>query len=124
MHNSTWSVDVVVVIGMDKPAALKRINKWIPDFSGAESLPGLNDKLAPAARVLSYGSSQHVLWIKYWPEKISDYGTLVHELFHIVDVSLRGKGITLSDDSDEAYAYFMGWIYQDFLAKLYSKKKK
>lgn len=118
MHNPTWQSDIVVVIGHDKPAALKCIKKWFPDFSSEDQLPVLGEPGCPTARTLSTGGHQHVVWFKYYPEKIYDYGTIVHELFHVVDVTLRYKGVTLSDDSDESYAYFMQWIYMEFLSKL------
>lgn len=58
-----------------------------------------------------------------WNSDASDYGTLSHELFHAVDMNLRSKGITLSDDSDETYAYHMGFFTREFLHKIWSNRK-
>lgn len=55
-----------------------------------------------------------------WENSSFNYGTLVHEIFHAVDITLRGRGITLSDDSDEVYAYHMGYFTRNFLDKIWS----
>lgn len=58
-----------------------------------------------------------------WNNNAFDYGTLTHELFHAVDMNLRSKGITLSDDSDETYAYHLGYFTREFLNWLWQPKK-
>lgn len=41
--------------------------------------------------------------------------TLNHEIFHATDYMLREHvGITLSNDSDETYAYTMAWMQSKF----------
>ncbi|TXI89739.1 MAG: hypothetical protein E6Q36_02890 [Chryseobacterium sp.] len=57
-----------------------------------------------------------------WENDALDYGTLSHEIFHAVDLNLRAKGITLSDDSDEVYAYHMGYFTREFLNQIWDKK--
>lgn len=42
--------------------------------------------------------------------KPNTINTLTHEIFHIADKILRGRGFTLSDDSQEAWAYLIGYI--------------
>jgi hypothetical protein len=58
-----------------------------------------------------------------WSNNAFDYGTLIHELFHAVDMNLRSKGITLSDDSDEAYAYHMGYFTREFSHQIWTEKR-
>lgn len=48
-----------------------------------------------------------------------DYGNLVHELFHVVDLTLRQRGIKLSDDSDEVYAYHMSYFMENLCYELF-----
>lgn len=51
-----------------------------------------------------------------WFQELDDcYDFLIHELFHIVYLILDDKGLKLSDDSDEAYAYLMQYIYAEFI---------
>jgi hypothetical protein len=59
-----------------------------------------------------------------WESDAFDYGTLTHELFHSVDLFLRHhRGIRLSDDSDEVYAYHLGYFTRNFLNFIWEKKK-
>lgn len=39
--------------------------------------------------------------------------TIAHEIFHAADFLLRTIKITLSDDSDEAYAYLIGYLTEE-----------
>jgi hypothetical protein len=54
-----------------------------------------------------------------WEGDALDYGALSHELFHVVDLNLRAKGITLSDDSDETYAHHLGYFTKEFLNQIW-----
>jgi hypothetical protein len=42
-------------------------------------------------------------------------GTIVHELFHVVDHVFRDKGLKLTDESAEAYAYYLGWLMDELV---------
>ena len=41
-----------------------------------------------------------------------------HEIFHLVDFLLRRIGMTLSEDSDEAYAYLIQYLTEQILKKI------
>lgn len=51
-------------------------------------------------------SGQVALWIS----DANDKGTLAHEIFHIVCYIMEKVGICLCHESDEAYAYLIGFI--------------
>lgn len=54
-----------------------------------------------------------VLWMREpWSDDFSpeSFGTLSHEIFHAVELVFDRIGITLSDDSSEAFAYLIGFI--------------
>lgn len=55
-----------------------------------------------------------------WIKDKKNYWHVAHEIFHCVDLMLRQNGITLSDDSDECYAYTIQYLTQQF----YNKNKK
>lgn len=74
-------------------------------------------KRATTFTLYNYGISLIVFY--KWENNASDYGTLVHEIFHAVDMTLRHRGITLSDDSDETYAYHLGYFTREFLNKIW-----
>ena len=52
------------------------------------------------------GSGQVVLWLP----NPKDKATLAHEIFHIACFIMEKVGIRLCHDSDEAYAYLIGYI--------------
>lgn len=62
------------------------------------------------ARTCMLEGNQVVLYLKEIPKDIKGYSILAHEIFHCVDLILRKIGITLSDDSDEIYAYCIQYI--------------
>ena len=43
---------------------------------------------------------------------------LFHETFHLVGDILHTRGINYSNDSEEAYAYLGGWIFQEAFRQL------
>jgi hypothetical protein len=50
-------------------------------------------------------------------------GTIAHELFHVVDNIFRDKGIKLTEESNEAYAYYLGWLMDQLCAFLKASEK-
>lgn len=67
-------------------------------------------------------STTAVLWLRHWPERASQYNVLQHEIFHAVDYLLRNIGFTLSDDSNEAWAYAIGHVSEKVYQFLWDKK--
>ena len=53
----------------------------------------------------------YYLWMPKLPVSIKEYGTLVHELEHFVYMFLDIIGFNHSNDSDEAYAYLLGFMF-------------
>ena len=39
-----------------------------------------------------------------------DNGCIAHEIFHAASMLLRSRGIELSEESEEAYAYLIDWM--------------
>lgn len=63
-----------------------------------------------------------VNWI--WT-KDKDIPDLVHEVFHAVHFVMMKKGLKLSDDSEEAYAYQLEFLMKKILkGESYGKRKK
>ncbi len=54
-----------------------------------------------------------------WLKDINSIPTLVHELLHAVFFILEDKGLSLSEDSEEAYTYTTG----DLLTQILERKK-
>lgn len=52
--------------------------------------------------------------MKSVPRLNKELGHLSHEIFHAVDMILRDIQVTLSSDSDEAYAYLIDYVTVQF----------
>lgn len=65
-----------------------------------------------------------LLWVKRLPESISDYGSLIHEIEHCTFEILNSRGIKHTDDSDEAFAYLLGWLYEVIENFILDEKEK
>ena len=52
----------------------------------------------------------HRKLILMWFNKPYTYRTIIHECFHATTFLLGRKGLKLSDDSDEAYAYMLDYL--------------
>ena len=64
-----------------------------------------------------------VIWVKPM-DHFEMLLTLNHEIFHAVDWILRkAVGITLSDDSDEVYAYTIAWLQRKIYQKILINNK-
>jgi len=76
----------------------------------------LNNDIAPkdtetggGFNVFDYGKDKtEVCYI--WANEKRD---LVHECFHAISYTLRNRGIKLTDDSDEAFAYSLGFLVDE-----------
>lgn len=110
----TWNLEILFLIGHDS----KYVNRTLMKIMGSvpDNLHEI-DKSGATGRTYWKSNSTFVIWLKHWPVTAFQFGVLQHELFHVVDNSLRGKGIKLSDDSDEAYAYTI----EDLTRQVYSK---
>ena len=60
-----------------------------------------------------------ILWLPKPPETVTDFSILSHEISHVVFGILGRTGMTLSVDSEKAYAYLIKHITSSFLIKLY-----
>lgn len=46
-----------------------------------------------------------------------DFGFLVHELLHAVSETMRMIGVDFSEDSEEVYAYTIGWLAHQIMER-------
>lgn len=84
---------------------------------------GMNDA---GARVFTLRNEKKRLDVIYLIIPIFDWtiqqqALLVHELFHITYIVLSAVGIKLSDDSDEAYAYYLQYLTTQVVTMLLKK---
>ena len=73
-----------------------------------------------------YEEDEHdyrLLWLDKIPVSVDDYGSLVHELSHAVFHILDDKGLKHTNESDEAYAYLIGYLYSEIDVYLARRQK-
>lgn len=60
------------------------------------------------------------LWFPSWFSLTDPHhlGVLAHECFHAAEFVLRERGMTLTDASDEAYAYYIAWMFRNIYKRL------
>ena len=59
-----------------------------------------------------------IVWMPRPPRTPNELGTLSHELMHVVAAMLVGKGMGLTNASDEAFAYAMGYAVRRVLEQV------
>lgn len=58
------------------------------------------------------------IWLESFDWSIGDQGILHHEIFHCTSYILRNLGMDLSNDSDEAFAYYHQMLTMETLNAL------
>lgn len=60
--------------------------------------------------IQAINGGQTVIRIPHKIETFEQHGTLAHEIFHAVEFILRRINIKLSKNSDECFAYLIGYV--------------
>ena len=58
-----------------------------------------------------------------WLHEESSFGVVTHEVFHAAHHLLKKYGFQLGDESEEMYAYFMQYVVNEIMLKLYGWKR-
>ena len=108
---SIYNTYIIVVTGQSKyinKCLSKRGLKKI-DISNVKGAAGYTFQLEEGI----------LLWLKQKPPFPAYHmGCLVHEIFHCTEFILSKVGIKLSNKSDEAYAYLIGYITENIFNHL------
>lgn len=64
-------------------------------------------------RATLFPCNRTLIRLKYFPSTATDHGIISHEIFHAVDFLLDRVGMKLTESSNEAYAYLIGYITQE-----------
>lgn len=109
IKGETLPYDVVVCLGPTKEELLAHFDK---NFIGAltrNDIEALGEGKSKG-RVIRCENNAYILWLMKYPTRPEDFGYLAHEIFHVADLMLRKAGASLSDDSDEIWAYQIDWL--------------
>lgn len=96
------------------------VDKELLEHVGEEAL---KDKFLYAingkqGRTVMFSGGQTLVRMKRIPSTPYDFGTLQHEIFHVVEFIMHRVGMKLCHKSDEAYAYLIGYVTQKVYEKL------
>lgn len=100
------------------------LKKYISSSSGRKWFDSETAKMVYDASTSADGltiktrDGGHIVWIMNGLPKIQFSGTLSHEIFHACHDILEYKGIKLSKETCEAYAYMVGFITTEVYRKL------
>lgn len=113
-----YPCSLMVAVGMDDKTLKKKLASRISeeDFD-----THLKYDLPIRARTAFLGDNTSIITFKTWNGSSEHYGIMQHELFHVVDFTLSAMGLTLSESSNEAYAYLMGYLSEKVHEKLFKK---
>ena len=106
-----YGFSLKVVIEHDLKAAVAYISKFDKECT-SDFLKGCNGAY--------FEPEKHpaIIWLPKNPETPKEYGTLSHEVLHAVIALSRIVGLTLSEDSEEAFTYLQGYITEQILKKI------
>lgn len=64
------------------------------------------------------------IWLRpdFRTSSIENQATLAHECFHAANYTLEHRGFRLSDTSEEAYAYYLSWLYEECMKRIKETK--
>lgn len=98
-----WEADIAVQCG----GSFQSHVKWFAKKCGREPIE-IPDKTSRYANSLFYDDFKGcAVW---FADSQPGGGAVAHEVFHIAHHVLSRSGITLTDESEEAYAYFISWM--------------
>ena len=112
-----YPFDVMVSVNQTDDELLKSVKQFGLNRNDISEILNLHETVK-ARTLMLLTTNQTFIRLKSKPKKASEYGTLQHEIFHAIDFIFRKIGISLSADSDEAYAYLIGYLTEKIYEKL------
>lgn len=105
--------DILVFFG-DKSVLIKCLRRYLEDRQIEKF-----DRYITTEKGCScmFDTGQLILYMPNVPKKLDDFTTLNHEIFHCTTLILKRIGVSLSPESEEAYAYLYEYITQRIFSK-------
>ncbi|MGF6428207.1 hypothetical protein [Bradyrhizobium elkanii] len=108
LKGETYPYDTLVCLGVTREQIIEYIEKHFDYKLSEADLTNLTMK--GVGRTGQLENNSFILWLKHFPVLPNDFGALAHETFHVADLMLRFSGLSLSNESDEAWAYHVDWL--------------
>lgn len=114
IKSGTFDVEVPVIITKDTVVALDFIRQKMQDTTIVAA------DITNVAGVTFYNNGRMCVWLEVFENNPYYISCATHELMHVVWGTLSYKGIELSDETEEVYAYQMDY----YTAQLFEHIKK
>lgn len=116
-----FGVNVGVFVNPTEAEIHKKMARWsfahTDEFK--QSVAGWDARPSVVGRVFPFGGG-FVMLLRFSKNNFrKDMGTLVHELTHIVHYILNFRHVKLTEETEEVYAYLLGWIAEAAMRKLW-----
>lgn len=92
----------------------KTLCRYVDDGIAEEATACINTN-NKGETVINQEQGIFFIWMPSKPKTAEDIGFLAHEVFHAVAEIMRTIGITFSEDSEEIYAYTVGYLMHKIL---------
>lgn len=110
IENETWRAVILVSAGEPKEPAQKYFHKKLEhDF-------GEGNPFSEATSFLLGDDKSVAIWFR---DLDPTAGTIAHEALHATKHILEKSGIYLTDETEEAYCYLLGWVVRKITEKLW-----
>lgn len=120
IEGTVFDLDVYVIVTKDTAKAYKTAISIV----GEENVSHRDF----VSRGLTLGNVDEgtpvILWIPKVPSNTEEYAILSHEIFHTISMVLRWAGVSLSEDTDEVYAYMVQYYTLSIFNEMFKKDGK
>lgn len=122
--------DLIVVVGVETVEEIERLLKkkytglkpWFYELLKAESDCFKKETAGKSPGFTLKMEIGTILWFKEFSFSWKDFGTLIHEIYHVIDFTLEEeRGM---QDEMEAKAYMMEWLFESLRINLWNRAKK
>lgn len=109
-----WKIDVVLVVGDQRDQLDAYVRHMAAQDKYDYAKDGLKEKCdgSVQGQMFEFPGGGSLIWMKE-----EDTEVLVHEIFHSVFWALNTKGVRLSRDSEEAFAYLIEYLFSSLKPK-------
>lgn len=107
IYNATFRTNIYVSYGITADEFLKSVK-----YHCSVELKETPEDKYGRMTVLYNPDGAEIIWLWLREKNVSE---LAHEALHAVHYDLKNKGMNLTDDSEEAYAYYIQQIIREVL---------
>ena len=119
-----YPYDIWFSMGESDGVFTRTISERLPDEHFEDLKEDIICSLPAECRGRTYHhliGGQTIIRLPKKPKTAQEFGTMAHEIFHAVDFITRRIGLRLTPNSDEAFAYLIGYVTEQVMIKLSNK---